>query len=180
MIENEELAPATEEKSLKRVVSMATLMVQQAEAVKRLEATLKDAKAELLRMEREDLPELMREIGLSSVKLADGSTVEVVEDVECAISEERRPAAHAWLTEHGFGGLIKTQVITAFDRGELETAVEYAARASAAFPDHPALVKDTVHPATLKSFVKEQIAAGAALPYELFGVHPFSRAKYRS
>lgn len=168
--------PQTE---LQRIVKLAELMVEQAQTVADLEQRLKDAKAALRRTETEDLPELMREVGLDSVKLNDGSTVEVVEDVDCGISEARRADAHDWLVSNGFGGLIKTQVITAFERGEIEEAMAYAAQATEAWPEHPATLKDAVHPATLKSFVKEQLAAGNDLPYELFGVRPYARAKYK-
>ena len=164
---------------LQRIVKLATHMANQATTVESLEKQLKDAKADLRRIETEDLPELMREVGLSSIDLADGSRVEVLEEVDCSITEARRDAAHGWLVDNGFGGLIKTQVITAFERGEIEAAFEYAQQANAAWPEHPATLKDTVHPATLKSFVKEQLAAGADLPYDLFGVRPYSRAKYR-
>lgn len=173
-------APVENEGGLRAVVRMAELMVEQAREVERLTRELSEAKAALRRTETEDLPEMMRELGLSSVKLADGSTIEVSEDVECYISEERRAAAHAWLLEQGFGGLIKTQVITAFDRGEVEQALAYAQQATQAWPEHPAELKDTVHPSTLKAFVKEQLAAGNTIPFDLFGVRPFTRAKYKA
>lgn len=175
--DTEVVAPVTD---LKRVIQLAELMVTQAKTVDELTESLRAAKEDLRRTETEDLPELMSELGMSSVALADGSSVSVNEDVECYISEERRPAAHGWLLEHGFGGLIKTQVITAFERGEIEQAQIYAAQANEAYPDHPAQLKDAVHPATLKSFVKEQLKAGNTLPFELFGVRPFNRAKYKA
>lgn len=175
-----ETEPAKDETELQRIVRLAELMVAQAREVAELEQKLKEAKAALRRTETEDLPELMREVGLDSVKLNDGSTVEVIEDVDCGISQARRADAHAWLVENGFGGLIKTQVITAFDRGEIEAAMEYARQASEHWPEHPAELKDAVHPATLKSFVKEQLEKGAELPYELFGVRPYARARYKA
>lgn len=168
------------EGGLKMVVKMAEVMVAQAQEVQRLDDELKSAKAALRRTETEDLPEIMREIGMASVILSDGSTISVVEDVECYISEDRRPAAHAWLVENDFGGLIKTHVITAFERGEIDEAVAYAQQATEAWPEHPATLKDAVHPATLKAFVKEQLKAGVAIPFDLLGVRPFNRAKYKA
>jgi hypothetical protein len=35
---------------------------------------------------------------------------------------------------------------------------------------------ETVHPSTLKAFVKEQLAVGTAVPFDLFGIYPYSRA----
>jgi hypothetical protein len=36
---------------------------------------------------------------------------------------------------------------------------------------------ERVHPSTLKSFVKEQMEAGRAIPFDLFAIHPFNRVK---
>jgi hypothetical protein len=42
---------------------------------------------------------------------------------------------------------------------------------------HGDLIKQTVHPATLKAFAKEQTADGTTLPEELFNIAPFTYAK---
>lgn len=170
---------APSEDKLQQVMALAYLMVEQEREVAALEEALKETKAALQRTQTEDLPALMEEIGMLSVTLKDGSKVDVVEDIQCGIKVADRDAAHKWLIDNGFGGLIKTQVITEFGRGQLEDAINYAAEANAKFPANPAGVKDTVHPATLKSFLKEQLEKGAALPMELFGVRPFNRAKYQ-
>lgn len=163
---------------LERVMQLAQRMVDQEFEVKALEDELKNAKALLFKTQTEDLPLLMEELGMLSVTLKDGSKVDVVEDIQCGIAVAARDEAHNWLIQNGFGGLIKTQVITEFGRGQIEDAVKYAQEANERFPENPAGVKDAVHPATLKSFLKEQLEKGAALPMELFGVRPFNRAKY--
>lgn len=168
------------EDSLQRVIKLSELMVSQAKEVERLQQETKDAAAALFKTETETLPELMTELGMSLVKLKDGSTVEVIKDVHCAITEEKRSEAHEWLIANGFGGLIKTQVIAEFGRGERDKAIKYAQAATKKFPDHPAGMKDTVHPATLKSFVKEQLEKAANIPMETFGIRPFNRAKYKA
>ena len=179
--ENDAATPeAPTEDKLKRVMALAELMVAQERAVAAMENELKDAKAALLKTQTEDLPDLMEEIGMLAVTLQDGSSVKVVEDLTCGITVANRDAAHAWLIENGFGGLIKTQVITEFGRGQLDEAINYAQEASRLHPENPAALKDAVHPATLKSFVKEQLESGKeAFPMELFNVRPFNRAKYQ-
>lgn len=163
---------------LKRIVELATLMQQQQQRVEELTNELATAKRDLARIETEDLPELMAEIGLTSVSLEDGSVVEVKQDVTCGISEDRRDAAHAWLIENGFGGLIKTEVVVAFGRGEKDAADEFSAEVIQLTGQHPT-VKETVHAATLKSFVKEQLEAGVAIPFDTFAIHPFNKAKLK-
>jgi hypothetical protein len=162
---------------LKRVIELANLLVTQRTKVDQLTKDLAAEKRDLLRLETEDLPELMREIGMQSVTLEDGSSVEVVDEIDCAISEERRPVAHAWLIENGFGGLIKTEVSVAFGSGELEEATALAEELRG--EDFEPSVVDRVHPATLKSFVKEQMAKGVTIPFDLFGIHPYSKAKFK-
>lgn len=163
---------------LKRVIELATLMVAQRKKVDTLKSDLDQAQRDLRRIEQEDLPELMREIGMKSVTLEDGSVVDVVEDVECGISEERRANAHAWLIANGFGGLIKTEVVTTFGRGEGEAAQTFAAEVAESTGQAPQ-VAERVHPATLKSFIKEQLAAGVAIPFDAFGIHPFNKARLK-
>jgi hypothetical protein len=166
--------------ALKRIADLARLMVDAEKRVKDVDAELKTAKADLLRIQTEDLPELMSELGMTSIKLEDGSSIEVVQDVMCAISEERRPAAHAWLVGNGFGGLIKTGLNIAFERGEYDAAVAAAEELRVQFPGREVEARDAVHPATLKSFVKEQMEKGIAIPFDLFGIHPFNKAKYKA
>lgn len=155
---------------IKRAVQLAELLLQARENVASLEQQLSTAKSDLTRLEQEDLPDLMMELGLSSFKMDNGASVEIVNEVQCGISEDRRRDAHNWLIEHNFGGLIKTEVSVAFGKGELEQAQALAEQVHGQ-------VKEAVHPATLKSFIKEQMAAGSAVPFELFGVRPYNKVK---
>lgn len=163
---------------IQRLRQMGELFMRQAQAVAAAEEALKVAKENFAKTEREDLPLLMQEIGMSSFKLEDGTSIEVTPDVQCAITEANRPAANLWLIENGFGGLIKTQVVTEFGRGDIEEAAKYQRLVIEQFPEHTPMVKDTVHPATLKSFVKEQLQReDCTLPKELFSVYEFNKAK---
>lgn len=155
---------------ISRAVRLAELLIAQRATVESLEAQLAAAKADLTRIEQEDLPDLMMELELKSFKMENGASVDIVADVTCGITEEKRAAAHAWLTEKGFGGLIKTDVIVTFGKGEQAAAQECAAAVGGT-------LKEAVHPATLKSFIKEQLAAGAPVPFDLFAVRPFNRVK---
>jgi hypothetical protein len=157
---------------LKRVIQLANLMVEQRQRVDALKTDLEKATADLRAIETVDLPELMREVGMKSVTLDDGSMIDLVDEVDCGITEAKRPEAHKWLIENGFGGLIKTEVVVAFGRGEHEAALKCAEEVGGT-------AVERVHPATLKSFVKEQLAAGRAVPFDTFGVYPYSKAKLK-
>lgn len=155
---------------LQRAVQLAELLLSMRANVERIEKELTQAKADVRRVEQEDLPTLMQELGLEEFKLTSGETISVTPDVQCGISEERRAAAHRWLTEHGFGGLIKTEVVAKFGRDQHDAAVACAEEIGGE-------LVESVHASTLKAFVKEQMEAGNAIPFDLFGVHPFSRVK---
>lgn len=160
--------------SLNRIVTMAGLLIDQQRHVEELKEELKKAEAKALRMEREDLPELMKELGLSEVTLEDGTKVTIREEFDAHISKAKAPEAHAWLISNGFGGLIKTAVSVTFAHGEHDQAVEAHNALAQKYGD--VAPEEKVHPLTLKAFVREQLTAGAAVPFELFGVHPYDKA----
>lgn len=165
--------------ALVRITRLADLLREQEREVARLELLLRDAKEAAQRTETEDLPDLMIELNLTEIKLLDGTKVEVRKEVQCGISEERRPAAHRWLQDHGFGGLIKTELIVGFGRDERDKAVAAAGQV-AALLDRDVGFDEKVHPATLKSFIKEQMELGpegSNPPAELFAIYPFNKAK---
>jgi hypothetical protein len=155
---------------LQRALKLAELLLAARKHLEAVEAQLKTAKEDVRRLEQEDLPELMQELGLETFKLTTGELIEVKQDIECGISEERRARAHAWLTDNGFGGLIKTEVVAKFGRDERDAAVAAAEQIGGEMVER-------VHPSTLKSFVKEQMEAGRAIPFDLFAIHPFNRVK---
>ena len=165
--------PLPEDK-LERVIALATRLEEQKAAHKAAEDEAKALKKALLKTEREDLPDLMSELGIPSLKLPSGATVSVVEDATCSITQANHGAAMAWLIEHGYGGLIKTSVGVTFGRGEREEALNAVRVISDAGMD-PELV-EAVHHSTLRAFVKERLGEGAAIPFDLFSIRPFNKA----
>lgn len=169
-----------EQTALDRALKLAKQLDDEALEVDRLTAELAEAKRKKLRTEREDLPALMKELGLKDFTLESGARIECRSDFDCAITAARKNQAFAWLIKNGFGGLIKTQVIAEFDRGEVDAARAYAEAAAEAFPEHPPYENLTVHPQTLKAFIREQRekgAEGAKIPSDLFGIFEYDIAK---
>lgn len=127
-------------------------------------------------IERGDLPELLREGGITELKLEDGTKVALKESVHANITEKNRAAALAWLIEHGFGGLIKTSVTVNFSADEHDAA-EQVYGELAADREGAVEMKESVHANTLKAFVAEQLGQGNEVPQDLFGVFVYSVAK---
>lgn len=175
---NDDNRDAANPDSLARVAELSRLMLQQEADLERANMAAAAAKEALLRTKREDLPELMREVGLSSVRLASGETVTVNEDVSASIPAVMRERAFAWLEEHGFGGLIKTELTIQYGREESDIAHADAERIAELTGRAPS-VSQTVHTQTLRAFIREQMEAGRTVPFDLFGVHPYSEAKIK-
>jgi hypothetical protein len=167
-----------------RVAALVQLAVQQESEMAKATAALAAAKESLRRTLMEDLPELMQELTLTDIKLLDGTSVEIKPEIDCGISEDNRFKAHQWLRERGFGALIKTEVTAKFGREQTEQAEKAVELLTEAFEADGIVpeVKEAVHPATLKSFVKERMAAAAeepdnVPPIDLFSIFSYSKAK---
>jgi len=163
--------------SLARVVELANLLLEKERQIDELNGKMKVLKEDYTRLTMEDLPDLMTEVGLSELRLQDGSLVAVRQEVSCAITEAKRRVALDWLVENNFGGLIKTELTITFSSGERDAAEELLGNlADEEGMEQRMEMKEAVHPATLKSFVKERMESGEAFPMELFGVHPYNVA----
>lgn len=162
---------------MERVAALVTLL-QQTEA--RVAEAVAEAKRETEKAQRiatEDLPELLREAGLSSVTLTDGTKVVVGNEINCGISEDRSEEAHKWLREHNYGALIKSMVGVSFGKDEVGKADTLMVQLVKKYGMDNVTRTEKVHPATLKSFLKGLMAAKTPFPLPLFGVHPYSMAK---
>jgi hypothetical protein len=155
--------------------ALARALVAADEAVEQAEAALSAAKERARQLREETIPSAMQELGLEEIKLDTGQKLSVRQDVYAAIPAAQRDAAYAWLDENGFGGLIKVEVKAAYARGEKDSAVQLAHELRGRGLD--AAMTQSVHAQTLKAFLREQIAAGTAIPLDLFGARPVWTAK---
>lgn len=164
---------------LEQVMSLAENMREKEQEVSDIEAQLATVKGDLARLQTEDLPTLMTEIGLSSVGLVGGGKVEIKPDFFTSVTEENKPQAFKWLEDNGNGGIIKTVVVVEFGRNENEAATAFAKQVQELVPDRFVEKKQAIHAQTLKAFVKEQKAIpGNKFPDELFSYFPFNKAVY--
>lgn len=158
--------------NLSRIADMAEVLAAQRERVEDAEHKLGLEQAALRQIEEIDFPELMRECELTEVKLRNGITLKLVDDVKCGITAENKAFAYAWMREHGFGGLIKTALNVPFSRDE-ESVMNRVANAIVEM-GRAVDKTENVHPQTLKSFVKEQLEAGNNLP-DSINIFTFSK-----
>ena len=139
------------------------------------EESLKNKKREIEKISGEVIPTLLSEMGLSSLKLADGSAVEVKPYYAANISLKNREAAYNWLRQNGLGDIIKNDITVSFGRGEDNKAAEYAnlAKGQGFQPTQ----KLKVEPMTLKALVRERIENNKDMPMDIFNVFVGNRTK---
>jgi hypothetical protein len=139
------------------------------------EENLKKLKEEADVLSGEVIPTMMTEMNISTLKLADGTAVEVKPIYGASISPERKEEAFNWLRINGLGDLIKNEVTVSFGRNEDNKAIAYANLAAERGYQPAQRLK--VEPMTLKALVRERIEAGKDMPSDLFNVFAGNRTK---
>ncbi len=134
-----------------------------------LENGLKLAQIELKNVAENRLPEAMEKLGLSTFTTASGISVEVNEKIRCSLPTENRPKGIAWLEEQKLDPIIKSEVVVAFGRNQLEEAKTLLAQLRA--DNKIANLERTVHHSTLDSVLRERLANGQDVPQDIFGVY---------
>ena len=132
------------------------------------EEKLKQKKKNLEHISGEVIPTMMSEMGLSHLKLMDGSSVDVKPNYSATITIKNKENAFNWLRQNGLGDIIKNEISVSFGRNEDNKAADYAelAKRNGFQPTQ----KLKVEPMTLKALVRERIEAGKEMPTELFNV----------
>jgi hypothetical protein len=170
--QEEVLTRTTEIKSL----SDQVLRLRDLEAeVKAQEEKIKQTQKEISRISEDVIPTMLSEMGLSQLKLADGSSVDVKPFYTASISVANREKAYKWLRDNGLGDIIKNDVTVSFGRNEDNKAVDYANLAKSQGFEPTQKLK--VEPMTLKALVRERIEAGKDLPMDTFNVYVGNRTK---
>ena len=139
-----------------------------------LEELLKSKKEELRRKSEEELPSMMAELGVNSFELDDGSKVTVRDLYGGYISKPNRDAAYEWLRKNNYDDIIKNIIAVQFGRGEDQEAEKYLK----ILEGHGLLPEQntSIHPSTLKAWVKERMENGDQFPMDLFGAFVGQRA----
>jgi hypothetical protein len=159
---------------LTTVAGMARAIRDKEAEVNELEQKLKNEKRALMKLTDEDLPTMLAEIGLTSMKLDDGSEVSIKPQYGASILVDNRPAAYEWLRENGYDDIIKNTVACTFGRGEDDKASAF--KSFAEKEGFFAEQNTGIHHTTLRAFVKERIENGDDFPMELFGAYVGQRA----
>ena len=171
--DQEEVLDRTE--NLKSLADQVKSLRDLEDQVKVDEDLLKNKKRDIEKISGEIIPTLLSEMGLSSLKLADGSAVDVKPYYAANISVANREAAYDWLRSNGLGDIIKNDITVSFGRNEDNKAAEYANLAKG--QGYQPTQKLKVEPMTLKALVRERIENGKDMPMDIFNVFVGNRTK---
>ena len=166
------------EKDQEEVLDRTTNINKLADKIKELQANqqqleiqedaIKQKKKDIEYLSGEVIPTMLSEMGLSFLKLQDGSSVEVKTNYSATITQANKEKAFNWLRENGLSDIIKNEISVSFGRNEDNKAADYANLAKSQGLDPMQKLK--VEPMTLKALVRERIEAGKEMPTELFNV----------
>ena len=157
--------------------TLSTLVRQSMEIDEEIAATeqqLKNLKFRKRKVNEEDIPALMNEMGIESIEV-DGNKVKLRQFVHARINDDKRDEAFAWIRSIGEGDIIKNDVTVSFNAGQdnVAGAVVDELRTKGLDPSQ----KTYVHAQTLKAWVKGRIEKGKEIDFDTFGVHVGNEAK---
>jgi len=160
------------------VNSLSTYVIQLQsleDEVKIMEENLKRKKEAADKISEEVIPEIMEQMKLKTLKLQDGSAIEVKEIYGASIPVANREGAYKWLRDNDLGDLIKNEITVSFGRGEDNKASNYAnlARENGFEPAQ----KLKVEPMTLKAVYRDRVEKKLDLPSEHFNLFKGNKTK---
>lgn len=171
---DEIVAPSDE--ALATIGKLANQQLAAIRRVEQLNEELRAAKADLTKISQDLLPDAMKAVGLQEFTLDSGEKITIKEDVYASIPNGKLADAVRWFREHNHGAIIKNQFKVDFGAGDDEQAGVVAT-----FLDSNGLDYDqklSVHPGTLKRWVKDQLAEGNEVP-ETITYYEFRESKIK-
>ena len=138
------------------------------EEIAELEEQIKKKREKADKISSEIIPNMLAEQGISSLKLADGSSVDVRKSYNCTIKKDEMESAYNWLRENQLGDIIKNEVSVQFGKGE-DNKAEQLLNLAAQEGYEPSQ-KSKVEPMTLKALYRERVEAGLDMPSQFFNI----------
>ena len=143
--------------------------------IKKDEERLSQKKAQADKLSQQVIPEIMDSMKLKTMKLKDGSAIEVKEIYSATIPLDKREGAFNWLRNNDLGDLIKNEITVSFGRNEDNKASEYANLAES--NGYQPVQKLKVEPMTLKALYRERVEKELDLPSEHFNLFKGNKTK---
>lgn len=161
---------AGEVDKLEQLASLVAAHADAQEHVARCQAALADAQEVVRKIEMVDIPEIMDELSIEKFSMQDGTEIAVSEKIRCSIPAAKRAMAYNWLLENDYENMVKTILEVDLGKADQELIANNVEALQQVDENAPVSVKQTVHNATLVSWVTEKLEEGVELPEEFFPV----------
>jgi hypothetical protein len=140
---------------------------------------MKELKSQRDRISSETIPAILAEQGLQSLKLADGTVLEINKKYSCTLPKDpqRKAEAYKWLRDQGLDDIIKNEVAVTFGRGEDNKASQLVDLAVG--NGYEPTQKEKVEPMTLKALYRERVEAGLDMPSDIFHLYMKDETKMK-
>ena len=178
LFEDEASALRVKDDQITGIAALARRAKSLEKQIKDEEDTLKGLKDQYRKITEETIPEALAELGMTSFKMEDGSSIDIKPFYSASITEARRAEAFQWLRDNGFDDIIKNTVSVRFGRGEDELCNRLLGLLGQ--QGFPAEQAEKVEPSTLKAWVRERVERGDQFPMELFGAYIGKKASIKS
>ena len=121
------------------------------------------------------IPDMMLAMNLKTMKLKDGSELEIDNKFFATALAPKRAEAYQWLRENGLGNIVKNEITVRFGKDEDTKATQYAtlARGQGYEPEQ----KVSVHAGTLRVALEDLHTRGGQIPSEYFSIFAGYRTK---
>ena len=139
------------------------------------EERLSRKKQQADKLSQQVIPEIMDSMKLKTMKLRDGSAIEIKEIYSATIPIDKKEGAFNWLRNNDLGDLIKNEITVSFGRNEDNKASDYANLAES--NGYQPVQKLKVEPMTLKALFRERVEKDLDLPSEHFNLFKGNKTK---
>ena len=146
---------------------------QQIKTLQDIQQEIDNHKAKIKELEEREkhfsqvvIPDMMLAMDLKTMKLRDGSELEIDNKFFATALAPKRAEAYQWLRENGLGNIVKNEITVRFGKDEDNKATQYAtlARGQGYEPEQ----KVSVHAGTLRVALEDLHTRGGQIPSEYF------------
>lgn len=147
-----------------------------------LELQIQELSKRIQTVERDDLPDLFSQVGISRVDIeADGNhppfSAERKTVYTAKIPDDKRLEALQWFENEGHGDLVKSVTDITLGMHEHEKRLFIHKLLSDNGIEY--YTNESVHSSTLRAFVKREIQKGRIIPYDLLGIFIWDEVKIK-
>jgi hypothetical protein len=155
---------------LQQIADIANKLVAKNDYIRRLEAALDKAKDEQKFLAEIELPQAMGEVRMTEFRLTSGFRIKLKPLLVVNYIKDKIDETDDWLAEHGYPGMVKTQITINIPKGTNEDLV--AMLESEINEKHFSHEKKkTINWQTLNAWGREMEREDNVIPEELFTVY---------